>query len=57
MNALAKILTRKAAEARNEVDADTFVTVALLCAIGLLASMCMAIFGPDLELETILGFY
>jgi hypothetical protein len=55
MNALAKILVREAAEARNEVDADTFVTVALCCAIGLLASRC-TIYGPDLDMETIVGF-
>jgi hypothetical protein len=56
MNALAKILAQKAAEVRNEIYADTFVTVALFCAIGLLASLCMAICGPDLDIETILGF-
>jgi hypothetical protein len=57
MNVLARMLAQKAAEAHNKVDADTFVTIALFCAIGLIASLCMAIYGPDLKIETILGFY
>ena len=57
MNAIAKILVQKAAEARSEAEPNAFVTVALFCAIGLLASLCLAIYGPDLDLGTMIGFY
>ena len=57
MNAIEKVFTRSAPEARSDVEDDSFATVALFCLIGLLASFCMAIYCPDLSLGLSLGFF
>jgi hypothetical protein len=47
MNAIvANVLMREATKART--DARPFKIVALLCGVGLLASLCMASFGFDI---------
>lgn len=55
MNAIEKVFTRSIPEARSDVEDDSFATVALFCFIGLLASFCMAIYGPELDVS--LGFF
>ena len=57
MNAIEKVFTRSIPEARGDVEDDSFATVTLFCLIGLLASFCMAIDGPDLSLGLSLGFF
>jgi hypothetical protein len=57
MNAIEKVFTRSTPEARSDVEDDSFATVAPFCLIGLLASFCMAIYGPDLSLGLSLGFF
>ena len=55
MNAMEQVFTRSTPEARSDVEEDSFATVALFCFIGLLASFCMAIYGPELDVS--LGFF
>jgi hypothetical protein len=58
MNAIAKVFTGSAFEARSDVKEDySFTVVALLCAVGFLASLCVAAYGPDLGLGMSAGFY
>ena len=46
MNAIANVLMR--APTQTQSDFGPPRTVALFCAVGLLASLCMAMFGLDL---------
>jgi hypothetical protein len=57
MNLILNIFTRSASETRGDAKDESLAIVALFCAIGLLASLCMAIWGPDLDLGMSAGFY
>jgi hypothetical protein len=59
MNAIARAFMTSAFEARSEVrdENNSFALVALVCAIGLFASLCMAAYGPSLDLGIAPGFY
>ena len=58
MNAIVNVFTSSVSEAHSAVETDSDVMISLFCGIGLLlASFCMAIYGPDLSLGLSLGFF
>jgi hypothetical protein len=57
MNLILNIFTKSASEPRSDANDDSLAIVALFCAIGLPATLCMAIWGPDPDLGMSAGFY
>jgi hypothetical protein len=57
MNVILNIFTSSASETCSDARDDSLAIVALFCTIGLLASLCMAIWDPGLDLEISAGFY